>query len=252
MNYKAAQDETTMPKYTIDDLTDQQREFVEKYMESGGDRAAARDIVKQVYNCTTEASVTSTTYRLLNSDKIKDVMADRVLTSFAPMAVTAANALNEMIETGMWHGQIVKPADAIRAITKVLDRGIGSVVNHTEHHIKDERSREELEQAVKDKINQLSETDRRKLISEGVIDADFTEVSDISEVVDPAAPRGRKSDGSARQRPGRKPEKRRLPGPDAFIPETDSKSDVDMVRTLINKKKRAAAEEVTRNDNGDD
>lgn len=222
-----------MAKTKYESLSEKQQAWVDEYIARGGSRSAATDAVVSVYGYEPRIA-TSYASRMLRNDNIREVLGDMTIASFAPLAVLANEQLVEMLTTGLWHGQIVKPSDGLKAIKEVLERGIGPVVQKRELEITDNRSLKEVQASLVDKLSQLTDDDKRKLgLSIGqAIDAEF-------EAVDPAAPWGRKKDGTAKQKPGVPAiEKRVLRGPDAFKPEI--KSELAKMKARIKERKLRA------------
>lgn len=192
------------------------QQFVDEYFRLGGSRAAATEAVKIAYGYEgNQASVQAN--RLLKSERVQKVLAALSATSFAPLAVLAFDQLKDILETGQWHGQKVKPGDGLKVMKEVLERGVGKVADKTEVEITDHRSLDEVKAALFEKLALLNPEEKQalalKLTPEAPIDADFVAIKTI----DPLAPWGRKPDGSPRQRPGPMP-KRVLPGPEAYKP----------------------------------
>lgn len=198
----------------LDDLPENHRNFIDEYIKRGGSRTAATEAVMAVYGYDRK---TATVYanRLLKHKNILAVLRDLTIASFAPAAVAANEQLVEILTTGMWHGQKVKPSDGLKVIKEVLERGIGPVVHKSELEVHDNRSLQEVKAAIVQKLENLSPEDRALIVGRlgGAIDVEVAEVGGI----DPEAPWGRKVDGAPKEKTGRKG-KRLLPGPDAHRP----------------------------------
>jgi hypothetical protein len=208
------------------DMNPQMQRFIDAYFELGGTRAAATEAVKIAYSYTgNQASVQAN--KLLKIERVQKVMAAMSATSFAPLAVLAFDQLKDILETGMWHGQKVKPADGLKVMKEVFERGIGKVADKTEVDIVDVRSVEQIKSALFEKLQLLNPEEKQalamRLTPEAPIDAEFVAIK----AIDPAAPWGRKPDGTPKQKPGIQP-KRVLPGPEAYRPPVVS--DFDRVK----------------------
>lgn len=223
---------------TRDDLNEKQQAFVDSYIARGGTRAGATEAVIEVYGYEPSAA-SSAAYRMLKNQKIMDVIVDEAVTSFAALAVVGVDKLTEILTTGQWFGQPVKPNDGLKAISQALERGVGPIahvhkvdVNHTS-----DMSVKELRAGIAEELRKLPDQDRATFVKmlggDQIIDVDAV-------AVEPAAPWGRTEEGVAKQKPGRKAiEKRLLPGPDAHRPEekTDLQKRIEAIKTA---KRRAA------------
>ena len=232
-------------RYTRDDLNEKQRKFVDLYIECGGDRQMATANYMAIWEQPDKRTASSAVSRLLKNPKIKDVLADECVASFAALAVVATDKLADMLITGMWHGQPVKATDGLKAIKMAMERSIGPVITQTNITVDDKRSAKEIKAEIIQELKSLSDTDKAAMLqaleSKGlVIDIE------AEEVIDPAAPWGRKKDGRAAKKPGRKNEKRRLPGPDAHNPEARGK--LKTLRERIKERKLAAVTKETSDD----
>ena len=207
----------------LEDLNEKQQRFIEEYIARGGGRLSATEAVEVVYGYDRRAATSAAT-RLLKNDKIKAVLADLTISSFAPLAVAANERLIEIITTGEWFGQKVKPSDGLKAIKEVFERGIGPVATKHEIEVHDNRSINEIKASLAEKMAQLGPDEKKMMASllGNAIDVPFEEVGPNGAGIDPAAPWGRCADGSARQKPGAKPHKRLLGGPLAYTPEAKS------------------------------
>lgn len=227
--------------FTREDLNEKQSAWLDAYIEGGATRNAATQAVKMVYGYNDNAASTHAG-RMLKNEKIRDVLVEEVGASFAATAVLAAERLAEILTTGMFFGQAVKPSDGMKAIREGLDRGIGPLAHiqkiHMEHDI-GPNSVKELRAAILGELGKLPETERRAFLSQmnpgGVIDAEYEEI-------DPAAPWGYKSDGTPKKKPGAHITKRYLPGPEATKPAT--------ISNRIDKLRKRAAERVKEKANG--
>lgn len=239
---------------TYEDLTDKQKHWLEEYVARGGGRKAAVEAAMVAYD-TDIRKAGAYASRNLNSDVMKPIIAQRIVNSFGDLSVIGADKLREVLETGMWFGQAVKPADGLRAIKEALERGIGPVTHKQEITVQDNRTLPELQQSLLDKMKQLSAEDRRALGLE-IIDVDAEEVpadekTGSEELVDLRAPYGRRKDGTPALPRGRKPiEKRVLPGPDAYRPEP--KSELELIRERMKRRKRRALRERKRQEEATD
>lgn len=227
-----------------DRLTAKQRQFLEAYIQAGGDRSAATQIVMDVYGYERQPACVMAT-RLLKNDKIREALFHATFESFAASAFIAQERLMEILTTGTWFGQPVKPGDGLKAIQKALDRGGHAIATKIDIDVKDERSVQELRAAVAEKLQALPVEDRKEfLLAQGIPAAELhiaeQEVQDAEfEMIDPKAPFGRKANGAPKRKPGPKPRKRHLPGPDAVRP--DMRTEIAKIRERMKKRKRAQA-----------
>lgn len=217
---------------TYEDLKPEHQAFIDNYILNGGSRDAATTAVQVVYGYDRD-NATRYAGRLLQNKRIIAVLREKTLSTFAALHVMAAEKLAEVIDTGMWHGQKVKPSDGLKAIKEALERGIGPVVHRQEIEVTDNRSLTELKAHVVNQLSQLSDADKREFAAKlglAAIDADF---APVEPTIDPAAPWGRKKDGTPRAQPGTK--KIFLPGPEAVKPE-DYKNDIEAVRARLKRR----------------
>ena len=236
-------------KYTREDLNEKQRLFVDGYIEAGGNRLAATRLVEEIWGYDSKTSSVKAT-QLLKMEKIRDVLHNETYASFAALAVVANERLSDILLTGMWFGQKVKPSDGMRAIREAMDRAGLAVVHQHHLEITDGRTPKELRGEIANMLSEMPEADRREFAKSlgydpgEVIDATFEELQEVVSV-DPAAPFGYKVDGTPRKKPGgprpsKDAEKRILPGPDAYKPEPE-KPEYVKVRERMKKKKLLAA-----------
>lgn len=200
---------------TYDDLKPEHQQFIDLYFEGGGTRKSAIDACKVIYGYD-QLKAQHHSWRLLRNPKITAVLKQRTTQHFASLHVLAADQLAEIIATGLWHGQPVKASEGLKAIKEALERGVGPVVTKHEVEVNDNRSVNELKAHVTGMLARLSPEDKKlfaQKLGAAAVDADFEEVQ---EGVDPAAPWGRKKDGTPRDKPGVK--KLHLPGPEAVRP----------------------------------
>lgn len=208
--------------FTRADLNEKQERFVDRYIELGGSREAATTAVKEIYGYSAHAAC-GHAGRMLKNEKIRDVLAEETTASFAVLGVVAAERLSEILMTGMWFGQAVKPTDGMRAIREGLDRGVGPLEHlhrlHANLQVEGGGSIKELRAEVIQELGKLDPAMRSNLLlqfaPELAVDADF-------EAIDPDAPWGYKQDGTPKAKPGAPPTKnegkRLLPEPEAYRP----------------------------------
>ena len=233
-------------RYTRDDLTDKQKEWLDRFIELGGTRQAATTAAKIAYGYT-DNSASVQAYKLLRNEKIQEILVDECVATFAAGAVMATEQLVDVVTTGQWHGQIVKPGEGLKAISILIERGIGPIAQIHEHrhnHEIESLSPKELQGKVIEELRKLPDQDRAAMLAQlgggEIIDVDAVEV-------DPEAPWGRKKDGTPKQKPGREKHKgkRVLPGPQAYKPEPSDpvKDRIARIKAKKLKQKREAAQE---------
>ena len=192
-------------RFTRADLNEKQEGFVDYYMAAGGTREGATAAVQVVYGYEGNAASSKAT-QLLKHEKIRDVIVEETLASFAAMGALAADKLMEVLDTGQWHGQAVKPSDGLKAIGQALERGIGPIAHvhkHTHEHELEGKTGKELRAAVIGELRKLEDHDRSAMLQAiGIApDAEIVDVDAIE--VDPDAPWGRKKDGTPKAKPGK-------------------------------------------------
>ena len=246
-----------------DNLTEKEAAFLRAFIDAGAVRSAATAIVLEVYNCKDKRSASVIASDLLKKDKIRDILAEETMATHAVGAVQGTNVLMDMLETGMFHGQPVKPGDAIKCAKELIERGVGPIARYVEHRITDDRADTKtlmtqlvqelatLPEEARGEIMEKIGLDKRELV---VIDA-VAEVVDEPTVVDPQAPHGRKTDERPKKKPGPKP-KRRLPGPEAYRPDYEDKDAlqrrIDRVKaSKLRKLNEAAKAELEENSDDD-
>lgn len=175
---------------TIEDLSEQQRNFVIEWVARGARRGDATLAMRAVNPDITPESARQTASRYQRDPRILEAMKNLADASVRGGAVASADLLAEVVETGMAFGQKVPVKDILRCAQDLLNRaGLQSVTRH-EIDVTDNRSLAELKAAVQEKLNTLGFQEQK------VIDAE------AEEVYDPAAPWGRKKDGTPRGKPG--------------------------------------------------
>lgn len=204
-------------RFTRDDLTDKQLAFVDEYIARGGTRPGATEAAMVAYGYERETASQQAS-RLLKHEKVRDVIVEETLASFAALGAMAADKLVEILETGMWFGQAVKPSDGLKAIQQALERGIGPIAHIHEHNVNHEldgKTGKELRAAVVAELRKLPDRDRATMLQAIGISPD-AKVIDVDAVeVDPDAPWGRKNDGTPKEKPGAKKQLFGKPAPPA-------------------------------------
>ncbi len=190
---------------TRDDLTEKQQKFVDMFVDLGGTREAATDAYMVAYGQDNKAYASRSAGRLLKDEKIQQVLVDETVSSFSAQAVIAADKLGDIIQTGMWHGQPVKPNDGLKAIAMALERSIGPIAllhKHQHEHQIAEVPPEQLRAQIFQELAQLSDADKALFLDTLKGDNDVIDLEAIT--VDPEAPWGRTKDGTPKQKPGAK------------------------------------------------
>ena len=230
-------------RYTREDLTEKQVQWIDRFVELGGTRSAATAAVKMVYGYDGNAASVQAG-RMLKNQKIQDELIDECVATFAAGAILATDKLIDILENGMWFGQPVKPNDGLKAISMMMERGIGPIAQlheHNHNHQVDSLTTKELRSAIAGELRKLPDAERAIVLKQlgggDVIDVDAVEV-------DPEAPWGRKNDGKPKQKPGpEKQQKRVLPGPEAYKPAAPNpvKDRIARIKARKLKEKREAA-----------
>ena len=197
-----------MPKkrFTRDDLTSKQRDWVDEFIQRGGTRAAGTAAYISVYGQEDKRIASQCAWRLLRDEKVKYVLADETTAEFAAQAVIAADALGDIITTGMWKGQAVKPNEALKAISLALERGIGPITmihKHEHEHQLEAPPKDELVSLILEEVSKLPDAQRHEMLTKLAGDNNVIDVEAVS--IDPDAPWGRTEDGKPKQKPGAKP-----------------------------------------------
>jgi len=192
---------------TIDDLTEQQRAFVETWLALGAGNQNATEAMRAVNPELEEHSARSQASVYRRDPRILEALRNLADSSLRANVVLACMTMSDIME-GTYVGQPVKPETALKACTEVMNRGGLLAVQKVEHHHlhEDNRSEKELMAHIKKRMLELGVAGDMP-----TIDAQFAEV-------DAGAPFGRKKDGSAKQKPGRKQWKTRLLPPPAYKP----------------------------------
>ena len=142
-------------KYSRDDLSEKRAAFLDAYLASGGDRTAATHAVMQLYGYP-KRQASQYAARLLKDEKIRSILAEEAGTSFAATAWLASERLAEILATGQWFGQVVKPGDGLKAIKDALDRGGFAIAKMVDVRVTDDtKSPQEKLAEVKAMLNQL-------------------------------------------------------------------------------------------------
>lgn len=239
----------TRKKFTRNDLNEKQNAFVDEYIARGGSRAAATDAMMVVYGYD-KPNASSAANRMLKNERIRDVLVEETVASFAALGVLAAEKLADILITGQWFGQPVKPSDGLKAISRALERGVGPVAQITEMNVRHEvenLSAKELRAEIVSELRKLPDNDRAQFLQmlggeDNIIDVEAVEV-------DPKAPWGRKENGVPKRKPGAKPqEKRLLPGPDAYRPEKQTDLQIRIKNLKERKRRQLQAKQGEQND----
>lgn len=195
---------------TLEDLTDKQRAFVEAFLALGGDQGAATEaVVKTNPDIKSREVARQTAYRHLHNPRVLAVLRQMTEGQFKIDAVRAAAKLGEMLD-GTVNGMPVKSSDVLKAAQDILNRAGLAGVQRVEHTHTDNRSLEEIKEAVRQQLAQMRASG---MDVSGVIDVEATPV--LKELMGPdtAAPYGRTKHGTPCLKPGKKPYKRRLTPP---------------------------------------
>lgn len=156
-------------------LTEQQRIFVDTYVELGGGRGAPAAAARKAgYS---EASIHSLASQLLRNERVLSAIKRLTDRKFRAGAVMALSALIHIAENGTTEAARLKAAEGI------LDRtGFGPRSTQDMNvNLTDTRSQKEVIDAIAEKINQLKDLEPRIKELEykpevPVIDAEFSEV----------------------------------------------------------------------------
>lgn len=235
-------------RFTRADLTDNQAAWLDRYIEYGASREAATRAIIDVYGYDPRPASAAAT-RMLKNEKIQDVIVEEAGASFAALGLVATERLADILLTGQWFGQTVKPSDGLKAIKEGIDRGVGPLAHIQKIQMEGEinvGSAKELRAQIIQEMAKLSVSDKQVLLSqfpdvmESIQDAEFEEI----EQLDPEAPWGRRKDGTPCAKPGRPVEEKRvLPGPDAYKPEIVS--DLEKRKRVLKEKAMKRIKEAT-------
>lgn len=128
-------------------LTDLKKAFVECYVANGGN--AARAATQAGYSAKT-AKVKGC--QLLKEQEVLDAIADETIRAFAAHVPAARKVLADLMKTAKSESIRFQSAQAL------LDRGGLQLAQKIEHRIKDDRTDDELRQAIIDRAKRLGLT----------------------------------------------------------------------------------------------
>lgn len=234
----------------LEDLTEKQQKFVELYVSMGGTREAATEAYMLAFGQDNKSYASRSAGRLLKDQRVQEVLVDETVSSFSAQAVIAADKLGDIIQTGMWFGQAVKPNDGLKAISMALERSVGPIAmlhKHEHEHSTGDMSPEQIRSQIFQELALLSDADKHQFLT--LLKGDDTVIEIEALEVDPDAPWGRKKDGTPKEKPGREANagKRVLPGPEAYKPPEEGELQ-KRIRLLKEKKLREMRKEVASDD----
>jgi len=181
-------------KYTREDLTEQQTQFVDEYLAEGANRRAATEIVYRIYDCKDKRVASAMATRLLKQQSIKDVLVEETVSEFPNMAAQAVEIVKEVLETGQFHGQTVKPNVGLKTAVDVIERGLGAVAQIHQHQVTHEVSAltgSELREAVVAEMKKLGPDEQKQIAGAAGLPMDIIDVEAepvVEETPPPAKP----------------------------------------------------------------
>lgn len=228
------------PRFTMADLNEKEAAVFYLWDEYDYTRLGLTRAVEEVYGYD-QKTATQHACRLLRLAKFKDVMLEASLTNLDIMAPHAGRILEEMLTTGMVHGQPVKPNIIVKIAKDVHDRAHGTAVNRSRLEIEDvtERNPRQLRSEIADMLKALPESDRKTFLIAAGVSGDVIDVEAEPVVVDPEAPWGYSVVTGEPKKPPHRRMKTRLPGPLAYRPPEDQMTEVEKRIASIKAKRTA-------------